>query len=117
MTDALLHCAIEGEAAAPPAVPVNGQAWLIGAAPTGAWTGHAGKIAFYQSGSWIFAAPCDGMRILDRGTGHEKHYNAGWQAPMAPAAPTGGSTVDSEARAAVAALIAALRVAGIFPSA
>lgn len=117
LTDALLHCAIEGEAAAPPATPVNGQAWLVGSSPSGAWTGQAGKIAFHQSGNWIFAAPRDGMRILDRTTGQEKRYHSGWQAPTAPAAPAGGSTVDVEARAALAALIAKLREAGIFPSA
>ena len=117
LTDALLHCAIEGEAAAPPASPTDGTSWLVGASPTGDWTGQAGKIACRQAGNWIFVPPRDGMRLLDRSNGQERRYNGGWAAPSAPADPTGGTTIDAEARTAIAALIAALRTAGVFPSA
>jgi hypothetical protein len=41
-------------------------------------------------------------------------YRDGWQRPTAPAAPSTGSVVDSEARAALADLLAALAQAGIF---
>jgi hypothetical protein len=90
MTDALLHCAIEGTSATPPVTPVDGD--------------------------WLFVAPRDGMRLLDRSTGQEKHYFASWQVPAAPAVPSGGTTVDAEARATIADLIVALRTAGIFPA-
>jgi hypothetical protein len=56
------------------------------------------------------------MRVFDRGTGQILLYNDGWQRPAAPAEPSGGSTVDTEARAAIASLIAALGEAGVFPS-
>ena len=49
------------------------------------------------------------MRILDRSTGQERFYRAGWEVPNVPASPTGGSTVDAEARTAIDGLIAALR--------
>lgn len=114
LTDALLHCAIEGQAAAPPVTPVEGTNWLVGTAPAGAWTGQAGKIACRQSGNWLFVAPRDGMRLLDKASGQERRYAGGWLAPFAPVAPSGGSIVDTEARAAIAALIAALRTAGVF---
>ena len=116
LTDALLHCAIEGEAAAPPATPVEGTNWLVAASPTGAWAGQQGKLACRQSGNWLFVAPRDGTRLLDRSSGQEKRYFVGWQVPAAPATITGGSTIDAEARAAVATLVVALRVAGIFPA-
>ena len=117
LTDALLHCAIEGTASTAPSTPANGAIWLVGASPTGAWAGQAGKIACRQAGNWLFVAPLDGMRILDKSNGQDKLYRGAWQSPAAPAAPSGGSTIDVEARAAIDALVAALRQTGIFPQA
>lgn len=114
LTDALLHCAIEGIGDTPPAAPDEGDCWLIGPAPTGEWTGQSGRIASRQFGNWLFAGPRDGLTVLNRSTGQILRFHAGWIAPTAPAAPTGGTTVDSQARAAVAALLAALSEAGIF---
>ena len=113
--DALLHCAIEGEAAAPPVTPVEGTNWLVAASPTGAWAGQAGKIACRQAGNWLFVDPRDGMVLLNRANGQQRRYFASWLAPTVPAAPIGGSTIDAEARTAIAALVAALRTAGVFP--
>ncbi len=115
LADALLHCAIEGEAAAPPSEPAEGEAWLVASGASGAWTGQAGRLACRQAGNWLFVTPRDGMRLLDRGTGQEMRFHAGWQAPQPPPEPSGGSVVDSEARAAIQGLIAAMRLAGIFP--
>lgn len=112
LTDALLHPAIEGEADDPPAAPIEGESWLVGGSPTGAWTDHAGDLACYQTGGWVFAVPRDGLRVLDRATGQDIRYRGGWQRPARPAEPAGGSTVDSEARAAIASLINALVAAG-----
>jgi hypothetical protein len=113
--DALLHAAIEGEANDPPGSPADGECWLAGSAPTGAWDGHAGELACYEAATWLFIAPRDGMRLLDRSTGQVTLYRGGWSAPSAPAAPAGGSTVDAEARAAIAALLDVLGGAGILP--
>jgi Protein of unknown function (DUF2793) len=116
LTDALLHCAIEGETATPPTTPIEGTNWLVAASPTGAWTGQAGKIACRQAGNWLFVAPRDGMTLLNRTNGQQHRYFASWLAPTAPAAPSGGSTIDAEARTAISALVAALRTAGVFPA-
>jgi hypothetical protein len=113
--DALLHAAIEGEANDPPASPDDGDCWLVGDAPTGAWSGHAGELACQEAGTWIFLAARDGLQVLNRSTGQLRLYRGGWTAPAAPAAPAGGTTVDSEARAAIAELIDALAAAGILP--
>ena len=113
LTDALLHAAIEGEANDPPIAPEEGDCWLVGASPTGGWAGHGLDLTAYQAGTWIFVTPRDGMRLLDRSTGQDIRYRGGWQRPAAPAAPTGGATIDSEARAAIVGLVAALVAGGI----
>jgi hypothetical protein len=115
--DGLVHCAIEGVAATPPGSPVDGTGWLVDASPTGEWSGEAGRIALRQNGQWLFAQPADGMQLLNMATGQEWRFVGGsWQFPAAPAAPSGGTTIDSEARAALSALIAALRQTGVFPA-
>lgn len=110
--DALLHAAIEGQQDAPPATPTEGECWLVGATPTGAWEDHAGALAAYEAGGWLFVTPRDGMRVFDRATGQAVLFRDGWQRPATPAAPAGGATVDAEARAAIGELIAVLIASG-----
>jgi hypothetical protein len=114
LTDALLHCAVEDLADTPPTVPVEGDCWLIGSAPTGVWAGEAGKIACRQLGNWLFIDPRDGLAVLNRATGQTMRFGAGWVAPTVPVVPTTGIVIDSEARGALAQLIVALSEAGIF---
>lgn len=114
--DALLFLAIEDEAASPPDSPEDGQSWLVGPSPTGAWAGESGRIAVRQAGNWLFASPVDGLRLLHRTSGQEWRYADGWQVPDRPTLPSGGSTVDAEARLAIAEIVTALTVAGLIPA-
>ena len=113
LADALLHPAVEGVSGDPPATPTEGESWLVGLAPSGAWTDRAGCLASYQAGAWAFAEPRDGLQALDRSTGQVILYRGGWLRPEAPPAPAGGATVDAEARAAIVALVAALVAGGV----
>lgn len=74
-----------------------------------------GGLACRQGGNWLFVTPRDGLRILDRSTGQERRFLGSWRIAEEPVEPIGGSIVDAEARAAISQLIAALRVAGIYP--
>ncbi len=113
LTDALLHLAIEGEATAPPVAPGEGDCWLVHAPATGAWQGQEGTIACRQAGAWLFVTPCDGMRALNRATVQDWRYAGGWHMAAPIALPAGGATVDAEARAAIGAILEALKAAAI----
>lgn len=115
LIDALLCPVVEAVGAnAPPASPEAGQAWIVGAAPTGAWSGRAHHMAVATAGGWRFADLPTGARVTAMGgTGLWRRVASGWQAPAAIAPATGGSTVDSECRATVSALISALAAQGL----
>jgi hypothetical protein len=52
----------------PPAAPVDGAAWGVPAAASGAWAGQSGRIAIFLNGGWEFVAPRRGWRahVADR---------------------------------------------------
>lgn len=115
LADALLHCAIEGVATAPPEAPAEGASWLVGTPAAGDWAGQDGRLACRQAGNWLFISPRDGMRVLDRSTGQERRFFGTWRVAVEVTEPIGGSTVDAEARATISQLIAGLKEVGIFP--
>jgi len=114
--DGLLHPAINGEANVPPAAPVDGESWIVGAQPIGDWEGRSGDIAFWQAENWLFAAPKTGMTVFDQSASCVARYDGAWTRAAAIAEPTGGTTEDTEARAAITQLIAALVGLGILPA-
>ena len=115
IADALLHCSVAGEDDTPPATPEDGEAWLVAADATGDWAVQDHALACRQAGNWIFVPPRDGMRIFDLALGQQRLFNGAWQNASEPEEPVGGTTVDSEARTAIADLVAALRASGILP--
>jgi hypothetical protein len=108
----------------PPVAPTEGEAWIVGAAPTDAWSGHAGALAGWTAGGWRFLAPREGWRVWSSADGCAAVYSAGaWRLSVAngPRAapisgPIGGAVVDAEARAVLASVLAALRAHGLVAS-
>lgn len=78
--DILVQAAVEGFGAdTPPALPVEGTIWALGAAPTGDWAGHADELAARIEAAWLFIAPQEGWQALDKTTGSLKiRTAAGW---------------------------------------
>jgi len=56
--DALVHMGVASRGqASPPANPAEGQRYLVPAGATGTFAAHAGDIAAWQDGGWLFYAP------------------------------------------------------------
>ncbi len=131
--DALLHAAVEGVAAAPPAAPAVGACWIVGAGAAGEWAGQADAIAAWTDGGWRFIAPKPGTRVWNQAQGLWIHWNgAGWSDGSLPASsiriggekvvgarqpaiasPSNGTIIDAEGRAAITQIIVALRTHGM----
>lgn len=58
--DGIVQLVIQSEISAPPGSPAEGVCHAIGAAPSGAWAGKAGKIALFEDGAWIYLTPRTG---------------------------------------------------------
>lgn len=115
--DMLLHATISGERASPPEDPRPGESWLVAEGATGAWSGRDASIAGFHGGNWLFVEPREGLRVFDLSTRQERLFNFFWRKAILPVEPLGGITVDVQARATIAELIAVLQVLGIVPSA
>ncbi len=61
MLDAIVQLSVTSRGlATPPASPVHGERYIVAPSPTGAWSGHAGKIAAFQDGGWMPYAAREG---------------------------------------------------------
>ncbi|MDE1468574.1 DUF2793 domain-containing protein [Aurantiacibacter sp. D1-12] len=114
--DILLHPAVEGEANVPPVTPPDGATWIVGSTPSGDWADNAGDLASWQAGNWVFVSPQPGMQVFDQAARVTARFDGVWQYAATVSAPSGGTTEDTEARAAITGLIAALVSAGILPA-
>lgn len=62
--DQLVQPAVKSRSiATPPGSPAEGDAFVVGPAATGAWTGKEGKLASLLDGAWTFRTPADGWQL------------------------------------------------------
>ncbi|MEO5494529.1 MAG: DUF2793 domain-containing protein [Sphingomonas sp.] len=117
----------------PPGAPESGQSWIVGGAPTGAWSGKARHLAGWSGGGWRFAAPVDGMTVWAIADALTARFSGGgWvlgeeacarvviggdhvvgPRQAAVASPSGGAVIDAESRVALSAILGALRAHGL----
>ncbi len=81
-----------------------------------AWEGCENHLALRIGGDWHFVPPREGMRLYDRAADRSLFFRSDWHSAATPAVPEGGTVVDVEARAAIGAIVSALRDIGIFAS-
>jgi hypothetical protein len=134
LLDLIVAAAVqEGIRTSAPDAPQVGATYIVGAGATGAWAGRDQCLAGYTAGGWRFIVPREGMLAYVVSASVWAAFRAGaWEIgairgdrvlvggeqvlgarAAAIAAPAGGSTVDSEARATVAQILAALRAHGL----
>jgi hypothetical protein len=132
--DAVLSAAAEGAQPEPPAgAPAAGSAWIVAAPGVGAWTGRDHHLAIWTVAGWRFVAPTEGMRIWNKAITVEQRWLSGaWtqgsltgsalfiggrqvvgeRQPTVPS-PSGGTTIDVEARQALDQIVVALMSHGL----
>lgn len=59
----------------PPASPTIGETYIVGTAPTGAWSAYATYTTLYTRRGWVFAEPFIGRTVYDQSTGSNLQFN------------------------------------------
>lgn len=98
--DALAQGVAINETNTPPGSPGEGDTYIVGTAPTGAWASNAEDIAINLSG-WVFVNPNEGWTMYEQTNNVERRWDgANWVDDHRGAAivsltnSTGGSTDD-----------------------
>jgi hypothetical protein len=117
----------------PPASPALGSCYIVGDSPTGTWAGKSQNLAGFTSGGWRFVPPLEGLSVYMKAEAQPASYRGGaWEIGVlrgsslviggvqlvgsraaAIASPSGGTTADTEARAALDQILSALRQHGL----
>lgn len=117
----------------PPASPFLGECHLVGVGASGDWAGQDEALAMFGDGGWIFLQPFEGLQVFDAANGTLLRFVGGsWSGTTlqgvlvdengdqvvgvrqaAVASPSGGGTKDTQARAAIDAIITALENHGM----
>jgi len=117
----------------PPANAAPGECYIVGAEPSGDWDGRANSLAGYSDSGWRFIDPEEGVSVFVKSAGIPATFRDGsWEVgalkasqlligdkqvvgSRAPgiASPARGKTIDAEARAALNAILDALRAHGL----
>lgn len=111
--DALTQLAvIDRTLNAPPATPATGDAYIVGSAPTGAWSGFAGRVAAWYAG-WRIKTPLTGWLAWARAEARALVYTGSGWGNLATPFLEGSATWDPASMAAGAGQSsAALTVTG-----
>lgn len=59
----------------PPVTPTAGECYILGAAPTGVFTGMAHNIVIRNDATWVAFVPLEGWKMYDRDSGDYYQFN------------------------------------------
>ena len=116
--DALVQPLVESRTVtAPPATPLEGEAWLVPPNATGNWAGHGAEIAAWQGNAWHFHDPAAGWMVFCKDDATLLVFDATGWTPLASTAsglPMLGinTAADTTNRLAVAGAATLLTHAG-----
>jgi hypothetical protein len=81
MLDALVQIAVvERDRTTPPAAPAEGERYIVGPDPAGAFAGKAGQLAAFDDGAWRFFPPRAGWSAFVASEGRAVIFDgAGWR--------------------------------------
>jgi hypothetical protein len=134
LLDIIVAAAVEeGPRTAPPNSPAQGACYIVASGATGEWAGKDQSLAAFTNSGWRYVAATEGMSVFVSSTATWGLFRSGaWELgtlrgssliiggqevvgarAAAIAAPTGGSTVDTEARVAIGEILTALRGHGL----
>ncbi|NBS66857.1 MAG: DUF2793 domain-containing protein [Betaproteobacteria bacterium] len=85
LLDAVLQLSVKSRAVAvPPGTPANGDRYIVGASPSGAWAGKAAQVAVRIEGAWTFFVPKIGWTCFIEDESVLSAYKAtGWSSGLA----------------------------------
>ncbi len=93
--DALLQCVVQQVGLnTPPGSPTDGQAWVVGAAPTGAWSTFANRLVQRIGGAWVSYVAFTGLSVFDVATLAEWGWNGSAWVVLGPRLIDGSATYD-----------------------
>lgn len=94
--DALVQIAVMArDLTTPPAEPSDGERYIVGEEPSGAWQNRSGTIAAFQDGAWAFFTPRAGWLAYVVAEGAiVVHDGNEWQALPASAVPDGLQNIE-----------------------
>lgn len=101
--DALVQpVAIDKDLAAPPGSPVNGDVYIVGGSPTGAWSGKTRQIARFTSVTpgWEFYPPRKGWEIYVQDENKPYRYDGSSWVDAGSGASTSGVLVAAQSAVA-----------------
>ena len=97
--DGLVQLSVISTTNTPPGSPVDGDRYICGTSPTGAWAGHANDVALYIGTGWVFSEPEDGWLAFDQAVGGFVYFDLGAWGELATGGGGGSPTPDTASTA------------------
>lgn len=92
--DAVVQLSVISIANSPPGSPADGDRYIVGSSPTGAWVGHEDDVAAYIGTSWVYWTPVAGWLAFVQGSGSLHLFGAGSPPAWAELETGGGGGGD-----------------------